>query len=471
MVLNKKTKVPEETISEADFLKIRESILQNIRPNDSEKQRLEAAKSELIEIVCRTAEKFNETDVIPISVGSAERSTWLSGNHDIDLFVSYPEEVSREEMEKRSRRLLMEVAKTGNSWEDRHSEHPYIHIRKDGFEIDLVPCFRVKSASEIKSAVDRTPFHCRFIKERIQGKEDEVLLLKQFMKGTGVYGSEVRNGGFSGYLTEILVIRYGSFENVLKKAAYWRFGENIDLMNHQSQPHSDPLVVTDPTDPNRNVAAALSLTRFSQFVNAAGRYMKNPDIGFFTKPDYPPLSPTDFKKIVSLRGTDWMAVTFPAPKKADDTLYPQLFRLENSLAEILTANDFTVMNTHAFAESEGNCVLLIELASKKLPPLQKRTGPPVWAVENTQSFYDKYKDHPDTFTLKIKNEFIVAEIVRKYQSAEQLIADKILKEAALGRHVRDAVLSGYEIIGIEEICKIKSPAFWKMMNEKLTKQI
>jgi len=43
--------------------------------------------------------------------------------------------------------------------------------------------------------------------------------LKQFMKGIGVYGSELRRRGFSGYLTELLVINYGSFLGVLKEAS------------------------------------------------------------------------------------------------------------------------------------------------------------------------------------------------------------------------------------------------------------
>ncbi|MDV0447749.1 hypothetical protein MsAg5_16620 [Methanosarcinaceae archaeon Ag5] len=453
----------------AVFSQIRAQVLPKIRPSDAERTKLEAVKAELLETICKTAEMFGEDDIVPISVGSAERSTWLSGNHDIDLFVSYPEDVSRQDMETRSRRLLMEVAKSGDSWEDRHSEHPYIHITKGGFEVDLVPCFRVKSASDIKSAVDRTPFHCCFIKERIPGKQDDVLLLKQFMKSSGVYGSEVRNGGFSGYLTELLVIWYGSFEDVLKNAASWRFGQTIDIMGHQTLAHEDPLVVIDPTDPKRNVAAALSLTRFAQFINAAQRYMKNPSAEFFVKKEYAPLPVAEFKNIMKKRGTEWVGVAFDAPQKADDTLYPQLFRLENSLGEILTVNDFAVMNTHAFAGDK--CIILVELMSRMLPPLQRRVGPPVWAADNAQSFYGKYKDADETFTLKIKNEYLVAEIVRKYQTAESLIADKILKEAALGRHVRAAVSDGYQIIGLDEICQIQDPAFWKWMNEKLTKQI
>jgi len=208
---------------------IRAEILNRIRPTDAEKAKLEAIKKGVIDDVVRIAEAQGQHDIVPISVGSAERNTWLCGNHDIDVFISYPEDISLDEFYKRSRTILTEMAKTGDSWEDRHSEHPYIHIKKDGFEIDLVPCFRVKSGADIKSAVDRTPFHCAYIKAKVIGLEDDVLILKQFMKGVGIYGSEVRTGGFSGYLTEILIIYYGGFAGVLEHAQHWKYGTVVDI--------------------------------------------------------------------------------------------------------------------------------------------------------------------------------------------------------------------------------------------------
>ena len=157
-------------------------------------------------------------------VGSAARGTWLSGTHDIDVFISFPEETPRKDLETLGMAIAREVAKLAEHAEDRHAEHPYLNIIYKGFDVDLVPCFRVASASRIKSAVDRTPFHNDFIKPRIKGCEDEVLLLKQFMRGGGVYGSELRTQGFSGYLTELLVIHYGSFENTVSSSLFLEAG-------------------------------------------------------------------------------------------------------------------------------------------------------------------------------------------------------------------------------------------------------
>jgi tRNA nucleotidyltransferase (CCA-adding enzyme) len=451
------------------FSELENQILSQIRPTAEEKAALKTVQQEIIADILKFAKELKQHDIVPIPVGSAERETWLCGNHDIDVFISYPQDTSFEEFKKKSHSILMKMAKTGDSWEDRHSEHPYIHIKKKGFDIDIVPCFRVKSGADIKSAVDRTPFHCAYIQEKVNGLQDDVLLLKQFMKGIGVYGSEVKTGGFSGYLTEILVIYYNGFENVLKNAAAWKAGETIDLEKHQSIGHEHPLVVADPTDPKRNVAAALSLTKFSLFVDRARAYLKAPSQDFFVKKEYPPLSKTDFSHLMKKRGTRLIGIAFETPKKADDTLYPQLFRLEKSLEELFQKNEFVVMNTCSWAEEES--IILVELLADELPPIQKRYGPPVWNIENADAFCQKYQNNPDVYSFSIENERYVAEIPRKYQTGKQLIEETIIKEAALGKHVRESIKNGYRILLQKEIESIKNVSFWKFMNEKLTAQI
>ncbi len=126
-------------------------------------------------------------------------------------------------------------------------------------DVDLVPCYHVDSATRIQSAVDRTPFHTRYITDRINGLIDDVLLLKQFTKAGGIYGSDQMTEGFSGYLCELLILYYGGFTPLIRAAATWRPGLVIDIENHVAKKFDEPLVVIDPVDPKRNVAAAVSL--------------------------------------------------------------------------------------------------------------------------------------------------------------------------------------------------------------------
>ena len=92
-----------------------------------------------------------------------------------------------------------------DKFHEKYAEHPYINAYIDGVDVDLVPCYKVDSATTIQSAVDRTPFHTRYITDRINGLIDDVLLLKQFTKAGGIYGSDQMTEGFSGYLCELLL--------------------------------------------------------------------------------------------------------------------------------------------------------------------------------------------------------------------------------------------------------------------------
>ena len=94
----------------------------------------------------------------------------------------------------------------------------YVTFNYNGYDIDLVPCYPYTQGAGLQSAVDRTPAHNEYVISSIDGREDEVLLLKQFLLARGIYGSELRTQGFSGYLCEILILKFGSFRGVLGTA-------------------------------------------------------------------------------------------------------------------------------------------------------------------------------------------------------------------------------------------------------------
>src|SRR5690606_19804884 len=152
-----------------------------IRPTELESEKLLTIQEELASKVKTAAEKLGIPDVLVRMVGSAARGTWLSGTHDIDVFISFPEETPREKLETMGMAIAREVAQHAKHAEDRHAQHPCLNIIYEGFDVDLAPCFRVASASQIKSALGTTPFHNDFVKPRVYGLEDEVLLLNQFM--------------------------------------------------------------------------------------------------------------------------------------------------------------------------------------------------------------------------------------------------------------------------------------------------
>lgn len=435
---------------------IEEQVLKKIKPSVKEEERLCRIVDELLEKADIAGRKIGVTKTRAMLVGSAARRTWISGTHDLDIFISFPEETSREELESSGLLIARELAKDAETFEERYAEHPYLNMRYKGFDVDVVPCFAVGSASSIKSAVDRTPFHSRFVKEHINGLQDDVLILKQFMKGTGVYGSELRTRGFSGYLTELLIIHYGSFKEAVSHACEWKPGMVIDLRGHGCVEHKEPLVVVDPTDPRRNVAAALSVDRFAQFIEACRSYIDEPSLEFFFPEPQRPLSDKDIPVIIEERKSSFLAIVFKTPDVVEDVLYPQLDKMETNVIALLEQYEFTVLNSGTWAN--GEAVVLMELISSTLPLVKKHQGPPVWVRDHAQGFRSKYEESDETFSLYIENGNYVADIKRKFPTAKELLEERLMS-CSMGKQLTEAVKEGYRILENEQLCGITDEGF------------
>ncbi len=440
---------------------IRASVLSRIKPTESEKARLASLAESIITHINAIAEQEGISASAQL-VGSSARGTWISGEHDLDIFIMFQPDVERKELEEKGLYIARKVAQVSQGFEERYAEHPYIHAIFDGFEVDLVPAFNVASAAEIKSAVDRTPFHNIYVSSMIQGLEDEVLLLKQFMKGIGVYGSELKTHGFSGYLVELLIINYGSFVKVLEAACDWKSGVTIDIEKHGNLSHSDPMVVVDTTDPARNVAAALSLDNLCIFIDKACAFLEAPDGSYFKARVPEPLGDAEFKKIIAARGTSLIAIGFAAPDVVEDVLFPQLHKLEDSVREMLERYDFRVYNSGVWADKKA--VVLFELESATLPQVKKHTGPHVWAKEHAHAFKSKYKDANTFSNVFIRGGKYMVEFPRKYTGAKKLVESGILN-CALGKHVALSIKKEFHVLENEEILSIKDEEFRKFLRK------
>ncbi|MBU2617326.1 MAG: CCA tRNA nucleotidyltransferase, partial [Euryarchaeota archaeon] len=340
--------------------------------------------------------------------------------------------------------------KVAVSYEERYAEHPYIRASYGEYNVDIVPCFRVSDPSAIKSAVDRTPFHNEYLQTRIKGLEDQVRLLKQFMKGVGVYGAELRTKGFSGYLCELLVIKYGSFLDVLESASAWKRGVVIDLEDHGTLQHEDPLTVIDPVDPSRNVAAAVSLDNFCTFIDASREFLKEPSIHFFFPAPIEPLSDDELAKELQARGTDMFAIVFDTPNIVDDVLYPQLYKAVRSVEELLHRNDFRVFRSDVWSNS--NAVILLEMEVASLPNIKRHFGPPIESVMHAGKFKAKYASP------YIQDGRYVVEILREYTKVKDLLLSQ-LQTCGLGKHVSDAIDNGFQVLENMEIAQIDERGF------------
>ncbi|KXA96256.1 hypothetical protein AKJ39_04870, partial [candidate division MSBL1 archaeon SCGC-AAA259J03] len=243
---------------------ILEKVLEKIKPKQAQREKMAKTRSKLIEKAENATSDYSLT-IKPKIVGSAARNTWIleEGERDIDLFLLFPKDTSREKLEKIGLEVGRKISK--GKGKEQYAEHPYIHTNIDGFDVDIVPCYDIEDPTNLRSAVDRSTHHQKYVKENLGlEKADQVLLLKKFLKGIGTYGSELRIHGFSGYLCELLIIHFGSFRKLIESAKNWGSSKVINPDDDRKKEElqkifpNQPLIFIDPVDPSRNVAAAVS---------------------------------------------------------------------------------------------------------------------------------------------------------------------------------------------------------------------
>ncbi|MFB6135371.1 MAG: CCA tRNA nucleotidyltransferase [Halobacteriaceae archaeon] len=427
-------------MSAEEFDAVVAAVRDRVDPSAEERERLQRAADRLRERADEVAADLPvETDVV--QVGSTARETWVSGDRDIDVFVRFPPDLDRERLERYGLQVGRAVLPDGH---EEYAEHPYVRGEFEGFDVDLVPCYRVESAAEIRSAVDRTPFHTAYLEAHIDaGLAADVRLTKQFLKGVGVYGSDLRTRGFSGYLTELLVCEYGGFRALLEAAAAWRPPVRLDPEDHGAREFDDPLVVVDPTDASRNVAAVVSETNVARLQHYARDLLATPreDLFFPSRPD--PLDAEAVCAHVERRGTRPLAVRFDAPDVVEDQLYPQLRRSLGGLERGLEGAGFEVLRSATFADETA--VLLCELAVAERPRVERHEGPPVHVGEHARRFYEQYADDEAVYGPFVEDGRYVVERERDVTTAREFVAERLF-DVALGADVERALEAGHEVL-------------------------
>ena len=427
-----------------------EAVLSRVReridPDEAERERLEAVAETLLERAESAAQEVcPAADVM--RVGSTARDTWISGDRDVDVFVRFPPDLDRETLERYGLEVGHATLPGGH---EEYAEHPYVKGEFEGFEVDVVPCFRLETATDIHSAVDRTPFHTAYVRDRLDADlAADVRLTKAFTKGIGVYGSDLRTRGFSGYLTELLVAEYGGFLALLEAAAEWRPPVRLDPEDHGQATFDDALVVIDPTDPERNVAAVCSAESVARFQHHARAFLEEPRLERFDPAEPDPLTPDELREHLERRGTTPVAIRFSTPDLVDDQLYPQLRKSLAGVTRGLEDRDFDVFR--ATLAADETAVLFVELAVAERPVIERHEGPPVHVRGHAEGFYEAYADDPDVYGPFLDGDRYVAERDREFTTARAFLESDRLFDVGLGAHVETALEENYELLVGEEV--------------------
>ena len=429
------------------------SILDEIKPTEEEKGKVLEVSAKLLDFLNDKCHEDN-IDAEAVLVGSVAKGTYLRGKSDIDIFMAFPLTTDIKDLKQIGLNLAHQCCNAFNSIAyHQFASHPYVTTEIDGFEIDFVPCYKIDDGSQLKSAVDRTILHTKFVQANLsEAQKEEVLLLKRFMDMTGTYGSEFKVGGFAGYLCELLIIKYGSFENTLKEASEWKFSHVIDLKNYgTAENFKDPLICIDPTDENRNVGAALRIDKFSQFIQSARNYLNSKN----KKEYFYPLNKSLDKNIIlnefKSRGSKVIAIKFDIPEIPLDTLHPQLKKTADSIKRILNKNDFLVFQVDYWTDEVNSAVILLELIVFKLNAIKIHQGPKIFYKQACDNFIDKF----GLENCYVLDDFLVSNVEREFTTPQDFIShilsEKFISRIKVGKNLSEPILNTYEILEVEKL--------------------
>lgn len=428
-------------------------ILKDIKPTPEEIKDINDVSSSLMDFLQESCDEKG-IDAKVALVGSVAKNTALKGKSDIDIFIAFPLDTDKQYLKSVGLELAHECCSEFKSTPEHHfASHPYVTTHINGFEVDIVPCYAINDGNELKSAVDRTILHTRYVKANLSENQiDEVLLLKRFMAMTGTYGSEFKVGGFAGYLCELLIIHYGTFENTLKNAINWKYGESIDLENYgTSKSFDDPLIVIDPTDENRNVGAALRLDKMAEFIQSARNYIFSDNKNEYFYPLKRNLDKQDLLNKFNDRNSDFITICFDIPDIPLDTLHPQLRKTTEALERKLNDEEFNVFKADYWSDEYRSAVILVELASSKLNDVKVNVGPKVFINQACENFVAKYGRE----NCYVQGDFLVHTQKREFNNAKDLIEHIFTPEhiglIKVGKNLKKTIINTYRFISIDEL--------------------
>ncbi|MHA7646300.1 CCA tRNA nucleotidyltransferase [Nitrosopumilus sp. S4] len=373
---------------------------------------LEKDKQETAELafnlVKNEIKKFSEVIGIEFG-GSYAKGTWLKQDADVDIFVRFKKSVSDDKFEKISRKIGFESLKKYSPYV-RYSEHPYVEAKIKNTKINVVPFFDVKTG-QWKSSADRSPFHTKFMKKSLTDKmKNEVRILKTFLKANEIYGAEIAKQGFSGYVSEVLILHYGSFENVIKTISKIKENQNI---GNAKKKFDTSIVIMDPIDNNRNLAAAISDENIGKFILAARAFKEKAKLEFFKKRSI---------RISKKHWENLLVVKFNFKKRSPDIIWGQIKRASTSLSTQLELGGFRVLRSNSFTDQENDAYLFFFLESMKISPTYIKNGPEFFREEDSKSFVSKNMKNSELMWIG-KNKKIISLEKRTFPDASKFLTN------------------------------------------------
>ncbi len=392
-------------------------LKKNLPKNDAEKKANEIVKRINSELAKQ------EIKAKAMLGGSLGKNTHLN-NFDCDIFVKFDLMYKKKSLSEMLEKVLIKHKPTRV-----HGSRDYFQFKHKGMDFEIVPVLDIKHVKNIVNVTDMSPFHVDWVNKNIKKLNDEVRLAKLFCKANYVYGAESYIQGFSGYILEILIIKYGGFLQMLKAISKWKPKQVIDIEHHfkrndalnilnSSKTHG-PLIIIDPVQKDRNAAAALNTEKFSKMILLAKLFLDSPDKSFFEKKRF---DVKEIKKEAKEGGYETIILKVKPLEGKRDVVGTKILRVMNLIKKQIELNEFNVFDNGFDWEEGKDAVIWFLIWPNKLPKYKKHQGPKVYSDnKNVFNFIDKHSE------IMLKDYTIYAKVKRKYIDVKSLVK-AIIKE-------------------------------------------
>jgi tRNA nucleotidyltransferase (CCA-adding enzyme) len=334
-----------------------------VSPSPRRLARVTALADSLLLKTDHEASKYPETRGALLG-GSFAKGTWIPKHVDLDIFVRFDPSTPKERFEKVG--LAIGAAATrGHPRGKKYAEHPYTEAVVEGIKVNIVPCYAVEQKMW-KSAADRSPFHVDLVKVLPEGAKTQIRLLKSFMKAVGVYGAEIETQGFSGYVAEVLTMKHGGLEEVLRWFADFKPASEERLFH-----------LADPVDEGRDLGIAVSRGKLGLMVLASRAFLRSPSQAYFVSATGSP-RPSMKQSVVAL--------VFSHRRLSEDTLWGELRRTMKHIVRHLEVNGFRIARSMAASNNLDRSAILFIPEITELPELEQRVGPTVDRRKDVEAF-------------------------------------------------------------------------------------
>lgn len=362
--------------------------LKEIKPTRKE----EAEKKRRISAFLRNLNK-NLSDAKAVLGGSAKKNTWLRDSYDIDIFVKFSYKRFRKKSSQLSGLLEKTLRKCFGRIARMHGSRDYFQIIQKGYKYEIVPILDIKRPEDALNITDISPFHAKWVEANLKNP-DEARLAKAFAKAQRVYGAESYIKGFSGYCIEILVVYYKGFEGFIRNVAKWKKQKIIDMMKYHRNIMIEvnrskllsPLILIDPVQKGRNVAAALSEQNYRRLIDAAKRFLKSPSADFFRRSE---ITPESLRKKYRRKSIAILRIR-PQPGKPD-VIGCRLTKCIEYIAAKAEKEGFGIVDTGWGWDRPDEFIAWVITRKRELPEKYERQGPPLEMKEFVREFAAKHR--------------------------------------------------------------------------------